>query len=256
VMVAALYIDARGPYPGIGVDCWSWEATRQAWLSDRDARSYAGPWPVVAHPPCGPWGRLRHLSKGAGRDCGPRAVEQVRTFGGVLEHPEGSKLWEACGLPRPGEERDAHGGYTVEVAQVDWGHVARKRTWLYLVGVPRWALVTPPPREPSHWVSGFRTSKGRNPAHYKQNGSAVPPGVKVCSAEQRRRSPIAFACYLVFLARCAGREKLLAAYREKRRSDGLNGRDWNAVGHWDAERIVRLLEGEPPMRGDTGEARP
>ena len=43
--VAALYVQTRGVYYGVdGVDAWG--------LPDRDAREYAGPWPVVAHPPC------------------------------------------------------------------------------------------------------------------------------------------------------------------------------------------------------------
>ena len=71
--VAALYVDRRGPY-------WN-RPDVDAWDVERDARKYAGPWPVVAHPPCGPWGALRHLYKGNEHDCAPRAVEQVRTFG-------------------------------------------------------------------------------------------------------------------------------------------------------------------------------
>lgn len=189
-MIAALYIDPRGPYPKIGgVDCWD---------VSRDARLYQGADPVVAHPPCGPWGRLRHLYRGNEQDCGPRAVEQVRAAGGVLEHPAGSLLWPACGLPRPGEPPDAWDGYTVEVAQVDWGHGARKRTWLYLVGVPRAALVTPAPREPTHWISG-----GRGRAGKKVKTTPVPDGIKVCSAQQRRRTPPHFALYLITLAEAA-----------------------------------------------------
>ena len=45
--VAALYVESDGPYAGLdGVDVWD-EA--------RDARTYAGPYPVVAHPPCARW---------------------------------------------------------------------------------------------------------------------------------------------------------------------------------------------------------
>lgn len=198
-MIAVLYCDARGPYPGLGVDCWTWEDRAQMFLTDRDARSWWGPRSCVAHPPCGPWGRLRHLSKHPEqRQLAVVAVTQVRAWGGVLEHPAGSLLWAECGLPRPGDPPDARGGYTIEVCQSDWGHVARKRTWLYLVGVPRSALISPPPREPTHWISGGRCRRGK-----KAKTTPVPPGIKVCSAEQRRRTPPAFARYLVALAEAA-----------------------------------------------------
>jgi hypothetical protein len=52
--VAALYVEPQGCYVGVpGVDPWD-EA--------RDARTYAGPHPVVAHPPCQRWGRFWHGS--------------------------------------------------------------------------------------------------------------------------------------------------------------------------------------------------
>ena len=192
--VAALYIDPRGPYPHIsGVDCWD---------VARDARKYGGPGPVVAHPPCGPWGRLKHLYRGSEHDCGPIAVAAVRQFGGVLEHPARSLLWAYCEMPEPGTPCDQHGGFSIEVEQCAWGHVARKTTWLYFVGVSRELVLAGVKTGgvPTHWVSGFRTSTGRSPKHYKQNGSAVPPGIKVCSAQQRRRTPRAFAEWLVCLA--------------------------------------------------------
>lgn len=48
-MIAALYVARGGCYFGLpDVDPWG---------EERDARKYAGPWPVVAHPPCERWGR-------------------------------------------------------------------------------------------------------------------------------------------------------------------------------------------------------
>jgi hypothetical protein len=45
--VAALYVDPAGVYAGLDdVDLWD---------EKRDARLYAGPWSVVAHPPCKSW---------------------------------------------------------------------------------------------------------------------------------------------------------------------------------------------------------
>ena len=49
-MIAALYVAKGGCYSGLpGVDAWD---------EERDARRYAGPWPVVAHPPCQRWGKM------------------------------------------------------------------------------------------------------------------------------------------------------------------------------------------------------
>jgi hypothetical protein len=149
--VAALYVDTeRGPYASMdGVDAYGIE---------RDARLYQGPHPVVAHPPCEAWGQMRawRLANkavadwqsdrwdiaGASMVCGPVAVRQVQTLGGVLEHPARSSLWKYAGLPMPGLFTDHHGGFTVEVAQGAYGHPAPKMTWLYIVGVAR-ERVTP-----------------------------------------------------------------------------------------------------------------
>lgn len=191
--VAALYVDRNGPYPSIpGVDCWT---------KERDARKYSGPHPVVAHPPCGSWGTLRHLATHAmnDRDCAPRAVEAVFLWGGALEQPARSKLWEYCGLPRPHERTNpAREGFSIEVEQVAWGHVARKRTWLFFFGIDVDLVMSGVRRggTVTHWVSGSRKRWDGS-----IRGGLVPPGIKVCSDEQRRRTPLAFAEWLVSLAR-------------------------------------------------------
>lgn len=191
-MIAVLYVDALGIYPKMrGVDAWD---------VVRDARLYDGPFPIVAHPACGPWGKLRHMYKGSEGDwtLACRGVDQVRKWGGVLEHPSHSLLWKSMSLPKPGQGFDAHGGYSIEVVQSDWGHVARKRTWLYLVGVPVWlvsAYAAPfPGRAPTHWISGGRGKPGRRLC------DCLPPGIKAASAQQRRRTPPLFARFLLTLA--------------------------------------------------------
>ncbi len=184
--VAALYVDPRGPYPKLVAE-WYDEA--------RDAKTYAGPWPVVAHPPCGPWSSLRTLSREHTAGAGVHAMGVVRRYGGVMEHPRGSLLFRYCGMPHPGELPDEHGGVTFEVQQCDWGHVARKRTWLYVVGA-RGIPAAPSRREPTHWCSGVHTPGARG---------KPPAGIKICSAQQRRRTPVAFAEWLLELASRARR---------------------------------------------------
>lgn len=132
---AALYVDvARGPYAAMGLDCWGVE---------RDATMYPGPGPVIAHPPCEAWGRYAFKARTDRRHLALAAVEQVRRFGGILEHPAHSLLWREARLPWPGELPDAWGGRSAHVEQGWWGHPAPKPTWLYFVGVE----LPPFPRE-------------------------------------------------------------------------------------------------------------
>lgn len=161
-MIAALYVDKVGPYPSIpGVDVWD---------ETRDARLYAGPHPVVAHPPCGPWGKFKWRAYADHRDCAPIAVEQVRRSGGVLEHPMGSGLWPHCRLPYPGCLPDKWGGYTIEIRQCDWGHPAEKLTWLYIVGTG-----DPPPFPPPGRATHCIADDGRGLPHLPKRLRHITP---------------------------------------------------------------------------------
>lgn len=185
--VSALYIDPRGPYPKLVADCWD---------ETRDAKLYAGPNPVVAHPPCGPWGRLVKFCHLQDPDCGPMAVRQVREFGGVLEHPADSKLFTFAGLPpaRFGWA-DEFGGFTLAVEQVSWGHLCRKPTWLYCVGIDE-------RRARAGVLSGGA------PTHACRKRPREIATLLMASKQQRRRTPLAFAEWLIELAASARRTEV------------------------------------------------
>ena len=137
-MIAALFVEKGGAYYGLpDVDPWGLE---------RDARLYAGPWPVVAHPPCSRWCRLAGLvearwghKRGEDGGCFAAALASVRRWGGVLEHPAFSDAWWTFALPRPpssgGWVRGIDGGWSCHVEQGRYGHPAKKATWLYTYGV-------------------------------------------------------------------------------------------------------------------------
>ena len=138
-MIAALYVQTNGAYFGLpGVDAWD---------KKRDARRYAGPWPVVAHPPCQRWGKMWfgqplavkktgvRKAKGDDDGCFEAALHAARKYGGVIEHPWGSHAWAHFGLilpPRTGGwvVADWFGGWTCCVEQGRYGHYARKPTLL------------------------------------------------------------------------------------------------------------------------------
>lgn len=165
--------------------------------ADRDARTWKGGAPVVAHPPCRGWGRLRALANPAPheRDLAIFAVAQVRQYGGVLEHPARSTLWGAAGLPEPGEV-DEWGGWTLPIVQRDFGHRAEKPTWLYIVGAPPCLPPLPLRLGTATHVIG-RSGRNRDGSRLKKGDAGWRPEV---TKAEREHTPRALARWLVDLA--------------------------------------------------------
>ena len=111
---------------------------------NRDAMSYDGTNPVVCHPPCRSWGRLSHMAnpREGEKDLAIYSIQLIRNVGGILEHPHGSRLFNR--LPLSNGFSDEYGGFTLELNQYDFGHVAHKNTKLYIVGIDRGELPVMP----------------------------------------------------------------------------------------------------------------
>lgn len=159
---------------------------------DRDARTFAGGMPIVAHPPCRAWASLRHCAKPAAgeRDLAHFAIEQVRRCGGVLEHPQFSVLWRVAGLPEQ-QARDEFGGWTLYVRQHWWGHRAAKATRLYIVGCePREIPPLPLKIGPAPCTVGLWSKRDRataRPSIGKREYEATPPAFAEWLVELARR---------------------------------------------------------------------
>lgn len=179
--VAVLFADPKGAY--------SDRSDVELWDESRDARTYAGSLPVVAHPPCHLWVNMAgvnfkryggpHNRPGNDGGCFMRALESVRRCGGVLEHPAGSFAWSTFALTRPYADgwystgRSFQGGaeYVCEVWQSAYGHKARKRTWLLYVGECRPAEMRWERSEGTHQVGWFDRKR---PTLSKREASATP----------------------------------------------------------------------------------
>jgi hypothetical protein len=117
--------------------------------------------------------------------CFTAALDAVRRWGGVLEHPLHSAAWVAHGLPKPvgtGWQQVLSGEWMCEVWQAAYGHRADKATGLFYCGdAPRpldWRLV-----KGSH---GVQKKPGRP-------GSEIPK-------RERAATPLAFRDALLDLA--------------------------------------------------------
>jgi len=190
-MISVLFVDVDSIYKTIqGLDCYD---------ITRDARTFHGDWPVIAHPPCQLWGAMAIVNyrrwggehNRPGNDGGlfRFALDAVRKCGGVLEHPAKSRAWAAHGLPKPlGMSWQACDvGWVCEVWQSAYGHRANKATWLYLVGEPlelRWERPIG-----THQI-GFQDQRG------KKNNKPT-----LCRREANS-TPVAFAHELIRLVSC------------------------------------------------------
>jgi hypothetical protein len=177
--VAALFVQTDGHYFGLPeVDPWD---------APRDARTYSGPYPVVAHPPCQLWTNFAalnfkryggdHNRPGNDQGCFAAAVAAVRLYGGVLEHPAFSNAWKVYGLPRPpplGWSGPYGTQYVCEVWQSAYDHPARKRTWLLYNGRKpfqlRWDR-----QQGTHQIGWFDRIK---PTLSKPAAMATPPAFR------------------------------------------------------------------------------
>lgn len=208
--VSALFVMADGPYPELVSDWWD-EA--------RDARLYAGPRPVVAHPPCARWGRMwwsdGSTEPGHDEGCFESALSSLRRYGGVLEHPEASLAWRRFGLLRP-----TVGTWTrtwmrpdewvCVLDQLCWGHRARKRTWLVAVGADR----LPHPRLATERQRAYLTTPRLGRRTYICSGPGASRsaelrkkhGIELMGRREAALTPAPFAELLVSIAASAARK--------------------------------------------------
>jgi hypothetical protein len=198
VVIAALFVATGGCYFGLpDVDPWD---------EKRDARLYAGPYPVVAHPPCSAWGRLAPVNQArwgrpVGEDggCFASALASVRQWGGVLEHPAGSYAWPYFGLDSPTRGHWLRTLYSnawvTAVSQRAYGHPATKATWLYFVGD------APPSLD---WTSPAPIAA----VSYLRNRRS--PDLPRLTKKQAQATPIPFRDLLLGMARSVGERRRVA----------------------------------------------
>lgn len=135
--INALFVEKNGVYfnhPKI-----------EPWDVERNAFNCKNGAPAICHPPCKRWGRywsggpsvkVKRLLGDDG-NCFAHSLWYVRTFGGVIEHPEASHAYKYYGLNKPPKsggwiKADEFGGLCCCVEQGNYGHKARKATWLYI----------------------------------------------------------------------------------------------------------------------------
>lgn len=112
---SVLWVCRESVYYRFGLDVWGIDR-------GRDANLYKGPGSIIAHPPCGPWGKLSWSSRES-KSHGINAMRFVHLYGGVVEQPQGSQLFK---------EHGREGARIIWVNQRAFGHRAIKPTDLYV----------------------------------------------------------------------------------------------------------------------------
>ncbi len=150
----------------------------------RDAKTFKGNTPVLGHPPCRAWSAFcKHQAKPepGEKELGIWVCAQVKRYGGIIEQPAYSGLFEAAGLPKP-DEIATESSFSICLLQSWWGYPCLKKTWLYFSKISRSEINLPFQFD----VSGSRKKE----AHM--------------SKRQRSETVPEFAKWLVALTRKAG----------------------------------------------------
>lgn len=160
--------------------------------SVRNAYNYTGSAPVICHPPCRAWSRLRSFSKHDLSELGTafHAFTLVKQNGGVFEHPSSSLFFKKYILSQ--KSNFQHKEFVVGVDQSWFGHKAKKNTWLFVSGISH-ADLPPYPLSMDaiqHTVSTSKKSK---------SGKKLNPKREISKAD-RERTPKLFAEWLISIA--------------------------------------------------------
>ena len=200
--INALFVETNGPYFDLeGVIPWD---------INRDAKTCTNGFPAVAHPPCERWGRYwgggpsasYKRTLGDDAQCFAFALWYVRAFGGVIEHPEASHAFKFYGLAKPPKsggwiKADDYGGWACCVEQGNYGHPARKATWLYANKTDLPELIWGASQNKTRIDPGFRTKEEGRAARLSPN--YVP--IKRISARERLETPAPFKELLISIVR-------------------------------------------------------
>lgn len=182
-MIPVLFVRNNSIYKTLGVDCWDIK---------RDAIKFKGKVPAIYHPPCRAWGRLRWNAK-------PRPGERwlaiwsilmIRKYGGVLEHPATSILFKTMNLPL-GNQVDSYGGFSLCVDQSWFGHKAKKKTLLYIVGIK--------PSEVPDYSLNYNAIEYAICRNVKRSNNTIL--LKEVSKAEREETPLLFAEFLIKIAK-------------------------------------------------------
>jgi hypothetical protein len=201
-MITALCVRKDSIYKKLGIECYD---------KERDMTRWEGGNAIIAHPPCAQWGKYRQFATvdQSEKDLAVTCIDLIRKFGGVLEHPSTSKLFDKKfsnrDIPMPGFI-DEWGGYTICINQHWFGHPCEKKTLLYIVGCEEKQL----PEIPfsldaiQYVISPTKTEAGN-----------LPNGKKTLPKSRRDKTPIQLARWLIEVAELCN-QNLLSLYRPKR----------------------------------------
>lgn len=168
------FVRKNSIYKTLSNDCYD---------AERNALTYTGKKPGVYHPPCRLFSKLKGLSTApeSEKELAYWSINQIRKYGGVLEHPYHSSLFKEMNI-KPGLI-DSYGGFCISINQSWFGHKCEKKTMLYICGIS-YAELPPMPLNFNAIEYVITTSKKNK--QYKE-----------ASRKMREATPVELAIYLI-----------------------------------------------------------